>query len=200
MTAHRSSGSSRSASSVEPTRSQNSTVSWRRSASTGRIVAAIGSAAAGAVPSSEQSDGVEQLAPMPDRGDAERDQVLGGQPRQHLPTDVIGAERLGVVLQPQVPQPARDVHPSASRLLRDQSHAAGRTSPANAAPVAPRATANHVLGRGDEGPRSRHRPFAEGSRRLIPGAENSDPLRLDCAPGLAAAGAPREGEIFAGPV
>jgi hypothetical protein len=38
------------ASSVEPTRSQNITVSWRRSASSGRAAAAIGSVAAGTLP------------------------------------------------------------------------------------------------------------------------------------------------------
>src|SRR5712671_4712765 len=52
MTSRRSSGSSRAASSVEPTRSQNITVSWRRSASVGAgasegaaVTAAVGTAA-----------------------------------------------------------------------------------------------------------------------------------------------------------
>jgi hypothetical protein len=55
-------------------------------------------------------DRVEQPAPVPDRGDPKGDQILGGQPRQHLGVDIVGAERLGVLLQAQIPQPARDVH------------------------------------------------------------------------------------------
>jgi hypothetical protein len=47
---------------------------------------------------------------MPDGRDAEADQVLGGQPRQHLGVDVVGSECLGVILQAEVPQPGRDVH------------------------------------------------------------------------------------------
>jgi hypothetical protein len=58
----------------------------------------------------EQGNGVEQLPPMPDRADAKRDQVLGGQPRQHLGVDIVGAKCLGVILQAQLPQLARDVH------------------------------------------------------------------------------------------
>ena len=58
----------------------------------------------------EQSDCVEQPAAMSDRGDAERNQVLGGQPRQHLGVDVVGAEGLEVIREAQIPQPARDVH------------------------------------------------------------------------------------------
>jgi hypothetical protein len=58
----------------------------------------------------EPGDGIEELAPMSDRGDAKRGQVVGGQPRQHLGINVVGLERLNVILEAQVPQPGRDVH------------------------------------------------------------------------------------------
>jgi hypothetical protein len=55
-------------------------------------------------------DGVEELAAVPDRRHANGEQILGGQPRQHLGVDMMGAKRLGVILQAQVPQPVRKVH------------------------------------------------------------------------------------------
>ena len=73
-------------------------------------VPAIGSEIAGSPPLVEHGDGCQELAAMPDRGDAEGAQVVGGQPRQHLGVDVVGLERLDIILQAQVPQPARDVH------------------------------------------------------------------------------------------
>jgi hypothetical protein len=58
----------------------------------------------------EPRDRIEQATAMADRGDAERDQVLGGQSRQNLAVNVMGAECLGVTFQAQIPQPGRDVH------------------------------------------------------------------------------------------
>jgi hypothetical protein len=58
----------------------------------------------------ERGDGVEQPAAVPDRGDAKRGQVIGGQPLQHLGIDMVGLEYLDVILEAQVPQPGRDVH------------------------------------------------------------------------------------------
>jgi hypothetical protein len=58
----------------------------------------------------KRSDRVEQHAPVPDRGDAERHEVVGGQSRQHRGINVVGLERLDVILQAQGPQPGRDVH------------------------------------------------------------------------------------------
>jgi hypothetical protein len=46
-------------------------------------------------------DGVEQLAAVPDRSHAHGDQILGGQPRQHLVADRVGAESLDIILQAQ---------------------------------------------------------------------------------------------------
>jgi len=53
---------------------------------------------------------IEELATMPDRGHPDRHQVLGGQSRQHLGVDIVNAERLSVIRQAQIPQPARDEH------------------------------------------------------------------------------------------
>ena len=77
MTSRRSSGSSRAESAVEPTRSQNITVSCRRSASTGAggsgsDVALVADRAASRVGRSRQGgDRVEQPAAMADRAHAE---------------------------------------------------------------------------------------------------------------------------------
>ena len=56
-------------------------------------------------------DGVEQLAPVADRGDAEAAQVVGRQLGQDLGVDVVVAERLLVLAQAQPAQPSPDVHP-----------------------------------------------------------------------------------------
>ena len=113
MTSRRSSGSSRADSAVEPTRSQNITVSCRRSAvgaqaagSSGRcpVTAAVGDGGA------ERGDRVEQLAAMADQGDAEMLQILGRQLRQHFAIDLVVAERRRVLFEPQPPQPRRYVH------------------------------------------------------------------------------------------
>ena len=53
----------------------------------------------------ELIDRLEQLAPVADRGDPDRDQVLGGELGQKLGIDVVGGERAGVALQSQVSQP-----------------------------------------------------------------------------------------------
>ena len=92
MTSRKSSGSSRDESEVEPTRSQNITVSCRRSASIvgGEIgvgVALTAGWAESRVGSAPQgSDRGQQLAAMADRGNADADQVVGRQLRQHLPS------------------------------------------------------------------------------------------------------------------
>ena len=128
MTSRMSSGSSRCDSAVEPTRSMNITVNCRRSArgdadwagddtldrgelgcpfpwspeatSMGRWVDIL----------TEGSNGGEQLAPVTNRGDPERHQVLGRQLWKHLSFDVVVAESRRVLLQPEAPQPYRDVH------------------------------------------------------------------------------------------
>src|SRR5262249_40722552 len=58
----------------------------------------------------EGSDGVEQLAPVADRGDPDADRVFGGELRQHHGVDIIVAERRYIALKSQIPQPGRYVH------------------------------------------------------------------------------------------
>src|ERR1700738_3846130 len=98
MTSRKSSGSSRAESSVERTRSQNITVSCRRSASAPPLPSPPsggGGAGGGAI---ECSDGVKQASTMPDQTDAKILQVLGGQARQYPCVDPVCAERrLGFV-------------------------------------------------------------------------------------------------------
>ena len=47
---------------------------------------------------------------MPNQGDAEILQILGRQGRQHPRVDLVRAERRLVLLQPELPQPLRDIH------------------------------------------------------------------------------------------
>jgi hypothetical protein len=47
---------------------------------------------------------------MPDQGDAEILQILGGQGRKHPFVDFIRAERRLVLLEPERPQPFSDIH------------------------------------------------------------------------------------------
>src|SRR6516162_7108741 len=99
-----SSGSSRAESAVEPTRSQNSTVSCRRSAS----VAAAGSA----MVLSRRKAAIrgEQLAPVADRLDTQIFEVVRRQLEEDLGIDGIAGERLLVLRQPQLSEPGRDVN------------------------------------------------------------------------------------------
>ena len=72
MTSRKSSGSMRAESAVEPTRSENITVTWRRSAvSLGEALSMSERASAGAAllgVGAQRGDGVEQLAAVPERG------------------------------------------------------------------------------------------------------------------------------------
>jgi hypothetical protein len=77
MTSRRSSGSSRADSAVEPTRSQNITVSCRRSASAGVGIARCGRRRGGGHFGVEGGDAVEQPSAMPDQIDAEILQIFG---------------------------------------------------------------------------------------------------------------------------
>src|SRR5262252_8717575 len=103
MSSRRSSGSNRVESGVEPTRSQNITVSWRRSASleAGAVTAEVGA---------ERSDGVQQLAPVADRCNANLPEILRCQLRQHFPIDLVVAEGRHIAPKAQTLQPRRYVH------------------------------------------------------------------------------------------
>src|SRR6266436_616246 len=98
MTSRRSSGSRRAASMVEPTRSQNITVSCRRSA------------AAGAEASGDAGDSVPSPA-MSDQTDAEILQILGRQARQDPCVDLVRTEGRLVLVEPEAAQPSPNIHP-----------------------------------------------------------------------------------------
>jgi hypothetical protein len=58
----------------------------------------------------ERSDGVQQLAPMADRGNADLPEILRCKPRQHLPIDLVVAEGRHIALKARTLQPRLDVH------------------------------------------------------------------------------------------
>ena len=93
-------------SAVDPTRSQNITVSWRRSAWAGAgagggtdagVAVGAGAGARGA----ECRDGGKELATMADRGHADGDQVVGRQVRQDVAVDIVVVECGRVLFEPQ---------------------------------------------------------------------------------------------------
>ena len=55
---------------------------------------------------------------MAERADADLLQVVAGQRRQRLAVDLVLGERLGVLNEAEVPQPARNVHPAPSLAAR----------------------------------------------------------------------------------
>ena len=102
---------------VEPTKSENITVTWRRSArSSGeascywsdrwrrRLRARIGT---------QRGDGVEELAAMPDDADAKILQVFRRQARQDRLVNLVLAERSLILSEAKAPQPDHDVHDGA---------------------------------------------------------------------------------------
>jgi hypothetical protein len=105
MTSRKSSGSSRAASAVESTRSQNITVSCRRLGHSGRR--SIGSA--GSL-GPERGDGIKQSPAMSDQIDVEILQIVGGQAGQQARIDLICAERRLVLRKPETAEPCRNVH------------------------------------------------------------------------------------------
>ena len=108
MTSRRSSGSSRVESSVEPTRSQNITVRWRRS---GRAIARTGGgggAAVSVVASAEGGNRAQQLLAVAER-DAERGQVLVVEIRQDVEIDVVVGEDGSVAAEAELLEPLIDL-------------------------------------------------------------------------------------------
>ena len=55
-------------------------------------------------------DGVEQASAVADRRDAQLAQILGCQPAQHLPVNVVVAERGRVLFEPETAQPPTYIH------------------------------------------------------------------------------------------
>ena len=58
----------------------------------------------------QSGDCRQQLPAMTDRGDAEADQIIGGQLAQDLAVDVVGGERRSVVPETEPAEPIRDVN------------------------------------------------------------------------------------------
>src|SRR5215813_12722751 len=109
MISRSSSGSMRAESAVEPTKSENITVTWRRSA------AALADAAL-AKEAFEGAPGclsANQDTPMPNDGYAQVLQILRGQARQNFFCNGIFAESSLVLLKAKAPQPHCQVHDSA---------------------------------------------------------------------------------------
>ena len=55
-------------------------------------------------------DRFEEFAPVPDGGDANVFEIVSSQLGQDLGVNLVLPERLLIALQPQLPQPSRDVH------------------------------------------------------------------------------------------
>ena len=124
MISRRSSGSRRADSAVEPTRSQNITVTWRRSAASWEVCRKRRIGCGYRV--AQRGDGIEQLAAMPDGADAKLFQVLRRQTRQDRVVDRIVAERRLILFETKAPQPTskfhRDVSTSTWRAMIVQAH------------------------------------------------------------------------------
>ena len=119
MTSRRSSGSMRAESAVEPTRSENITVTWRRSAvswgfgSVRRRAAGV----AGAAPASSR-DRAQHFPPMPER-DADLFEVLIGQIAEDRDIDVVLGKALRVLGHAELFEPVRNLlHRGLSRVMR----------------------------------------------------------------------------------
>src|ERR1700739_321755 len=120
MTSRRSSGSMRAESAVEPTRSENITVTWRRSAVSlaASSVARASDSGVGARALAGKEEGGEQLATTPDKSDAKLLQVLRRQPRQDAVVDLIIAECCLILFEAKPPQPTSEIHGAAPRADR----------------------------------------------------------------------------------
>ena len=111
---------------VEPTRSQNMTVSCRRSASVDRAAeteARVGPRFIRGIGGQgrccfrfQGRDRRKQFAAVTDRGHADADQVVGRQLRKHFAIDIVVAETGACIVEPQAAQPRRNVHQWILRL------------------------------------------------------------------------------------
>ena len=119
MTSRRSSGSIRAESAVEPTRSENITVTCRRSAvswvsgpvaATGVGEGASGGATRAAIASSS-------FLRCPNDADADVLEIVVCQPAQQLAVDVVGAENLGILGETDRAEPTVDIQIRSPRFL-----------------------------------------------------------------------------------
>src|SRR4029077_5980142 len=107
MTSRRSSGSMRAESAVEPTKSENITVTWRRSASV-RGAGVVISGEMGVCPVLSAATALNSLSRAPS-GRPSIAQVLIGEVTKHIGIDRIVAKRLRVLLQTDPAEPTVDV-------------------------------------------------------------------------------------------
>src|SRR5215467_5586208 len=110
----------RAESAVEPTRSENITVTWRRSArSSGAALGVLGvvfrslERRLSALVAAQSSDGIQQLHAVAQCRDAKLLQVLVRQARQDRFVYLILAECRLILSEAQAPQPHHDVHDGA---------------------------------------------------------------------------------------
>ena len=120
MTSRRSSGSMRADSAVEPTKSENITVTWRRSArSSGEalgVLDVVAASAEGALPLASVRRAAmasSSLQPVPDCRDAKLLQGLVRQARKDRLVYLVLAECRLVLSEAQAPQPDHNVHDGA---------------------------------------------------------------------------------------
>ena len=119
MISRRSSGSMRAESAVEPTRSENITVTWRRSAVSWVFssVAAMASESGSFGHRNEGRDRLQQPLAMAERRDAHILEIVVCQPTQQLAVDVVGAKHLGILGETDPAEPTVDVQVQSPRLL-----------------------------------------------------------------------------------
>ena len=112
MTSRRSSGSIRAESAVEPTRSENITVTWRRSAVS--RTAAVRRVLrrhpqVGGSNRLQLSNGRKHLAAMAERCNADLFEVLIGQVTQYREIDIVFGKALGILGQAELFEPVRNL-------------------------------------------------------------------------------------------
>src|ERR1700756_1705153 len=112
MTSRKSSGSIRAESAVEPTRPQNITVTWRRSARSFGNGALLAARVA-----TQSSDGIQELHTVTKRGDTKLLQVLVRQAWENRLVYVILAEGRLVFPETQAPQPDHYVHDGCPSIM-----------------------------------------------------------------------------------
>ena len=138
-----SSGSSRADNAVEPTRSANMIVSWRRSAPVALAPERSGSTDVRwprTWTSSQRGDRIEENAAMADCRHAEVSEVFGRQLGEACLIDRIFLECLPIAFQAEAAQPGRDIHgvhthtwPHSSRVITATAPACagGQAAPQN---------------------------------------------------------------------
>src|SRR5271169_6106917 len=129
MIARTSSGSSRAEIAVEPTRSQNITVSWRRSAASGFGAGSAAGRSAAGRPADSSRIARNSFLPSIAEDDAEFLQVLVGEFGKHREIDAIFSEALGVIGHAEPFELGRDLAVAVVHGLSSPSNASGAPEP-----------------------------------------------------------------------